>query len=150
MHIINEYVLLSRDIALDEVDKMFSIFKIIDRFIFNIDLENAPESIKSIPLGEKILLPISYVITTSWSTDKEITEDALYLMKVGIVDPRGTQISELEQSVPIRAGGDKFRFNITLQSLPCTVSGQYQCIAKLCNESGKVMAEGAYRFKVEL
>lgn len=145
MKISNDYVLLARDSSVDELDKMFSIFKIVDKFVFNVD--KMPQELKA-SVDRRIIFPINYVISSGWCID-DVHEDLSLEMHIRLLDPDNKQLNEVLQVVTVQSPDDKLRFNINAQGLPCSKSGQYRFIIEAFKDNKK-LAEGSHRFKIEL
>lgn len=146
----NLYTVIARDFTTDAADKMNSILKIIDKFVFDINQNDLEKS--QITLGAReIALPATYVVATSWLFDEKLKKDTLISFKINITDPDNKRLGhESEQENLCPRGIDKVNLNLKVQGLPVTAQGKYKLHANLFSKNGTLLAKGEYPFDVEL
>jgi hypothetical protein len=149
MKVTNIYTLTARDISTDATDKMSSIIKIIDRFHAEIASKDLPDSGTSLQ-PKPILLPIGYIIGTSWQFDSQLKSAKQLKIRVNLHDPKGVNLGGPEQEHQIPEGVDKINLNFSMQGFPYTKNGAYQFHAELLDDKDTTLAEGTYIVKAEV
>lgn len=140
----NIYLLLAREVSTDDISKMNSIIKIIDRF--QADIVKSPSEKDKKPT---FVIPVSYAIASAWILDKPVTKQTSLAFNFEIVEPLGTTLATQQQSSSIPKGSRKVAFNITSSELPVTISGEYLLKSEL-KLGSNTLAKAEYPFEVQL
>lgn len=143
------YVIMARDVTTDAADKMNSIIKVIDKFTFNINVDELEKN--EITLGsQEIGLPANYAVTTSWALPEKLKKDTILNVKLNIVDPAGKKLGAgPEQENVIAAGIDRINMNFNIQGMPVTTEGKYRLEAEMFSKDGESLAKADYPYEVE-
>lgn len=149
MHIINEYVMVVRDVSIDKNDGMVSLFKIIDNFSFGLKEESFKETFGE-SFSKTVALPAVYTIATSWRLEKKAEKDIPLSLQMSIISPDGTEMNKSFQEAVIAKGTDHLRFNINTQGLPVRGPGYYHIRVAVLGAGSKKIAEGTAVVSVDL
>jgi hypothetical protein len=145
----NLFVLLAREVSTDAMDNMSTITKVIDKFNFNVDLEQFERD--KVMAGDKhVAVPINYDIATSWLFSEKLPKDTFLTFKISILDPDDEDLGGPEQENLVPATMNRINMNFKMQQLPLTESGTYHLHAEVHAKDGKLLAQTDYPFEVEI
>ena len=145
----NIYVIPARDAAVDSVDSMLTLTKIIDNFKFEINKKDLPTNGVDIT-DQNLLMPYQFIVATAWQVPKSTNNSELNF-RIVIQDSKGNRHEGPLQNQGIPADFTRFNITFTLNDLPVNGSGEYTIIAELLSgKDGDVLASGQFPLQVTL
>lgn len=151
MQVYNDFVIISRDVSIDANDNMLSIVKIIDKFNFELELEQFRQFNEAIKRGEVGAFPMNYVVTSSWSLDTPLKKPSTIEVLMRILDSTGKQLGEMKHETSFAAGTDRLRINAQTDSIVVNGSGRYQLEVVIVNKAdNKELASNKTNFVVDI
>ncbi len=145
----NQYVLLSREVTTDSVDKMNSIIKIIDTFNFGLNTRELDKNNKQ--FGEDVLMiPATYSIATSWLLGAKTTKENTAAVKINMYDSKGFDLGGPSQELKVPKGSNRINMNFGVNGFPLKNRGDYKLKASLKFNNKTTSAEYPFMVNVDL
>ncbi len=146
----NDFVILAKDISLDQLDSLLSIFKIVDKFNLNLTPEKA-EEYKEETEGGVVSIANNYFVVTSWSFEQPLKKEIPIMLVTKVFSPKGEELATSEQESYLESGKDRFRLNIQMQSVITKGLGNHKLeVSILEKNTNKVLAQGMASYTVDI
>lgn len=147
MKIINDYVIVAKDVSVDSNDNTVSILKIVD----NLEIATSSELCKQINAknGNIFNSPVQFVIATSFSSAEKANKDFVFEILIEILSPDNKILGKFTKEFNLNKNTDKARININIQGMSIVGSGKYTLkVAAL--DQGKIIAEGTTSLNINI
>lgn len=137
----------------DDQTKLISIIDIIERVIFNIDINKAPAEWKDLykngSFSEPVNLQDEIIIASYWSIGtKEKGKDMILITE--IEDSEKKKLSEGKLEFKTEKDSTNHRTFVKFPFFPITKSGAYTITSSLKNQSNKTVAESTLQIMVDI
>lgn len=142
MQLFNDYVLIAKDFSIDQNDNMVSLFKLVDSFTFTFKEDEFKQAFKASPGEKNVLLPVTYIVATSWSSSEKVNKDLTYTITASFISPDGENLTSATQEVKLPKGSDRMRINFGVQGLPVKNSGKYKYMLEVKDAQGHSVQKG--------
>lgn len=145
MKLVNNFLLLARDVTVDSTDQMMSIIKIIDIINGNIETKS-----KKGEKPDEVIIPVKFSLVSSWSFDKKLEESKTIRLKVNFADHNEKDFGGPEQDIQLPKDTQRFNLNFGIDGLRASESGVYTVTAQIFNGANRLIASATYPFDVKL
>jgi len=145
----NLFVIMAKDATTDANDNLLTIFKIIEKFTADLNVEGIKDE-KFERDKSTVMLPSHFVIVSSWYLGEKFNIEKPLRLEIDVIDPEGQVLKGPRQEFNLDKQLEKLNMNMNLNSIPVTMSGDYGLKVSLFSGKSKLIDEVTNPFKVEI